>query len=605
MPNADSILSDRRMSAIAQLERELLEPWGARRLLKHELQSYKKRQFVDGWRLRLRFDDQVRQLNLLVRSDFPYVPLTIALVNGPKFLTWPHFEEDGVLCVWPDSVSFSSRNVIGVTKGLLSDVEELISKSAKGENRDNFLIEFHPYWNRSLGANATPFLSLLAPNAPSRLISVNRGTRRFVFGENEEVVESWLRNRFGSKQSVQCDKAAFLWLNRPLYPEEYPKTAKDVWGIARDLSVDASDLLEKLSEAETRRAVIMFGAESTNGPCLAGIMVGAPEHRSSTGKAVSSLNKGFRPGHVPASLLANRFWQASSPVRRSSVERIDSKWIHGRGEDDRQPSLVSQRVAVIGCGSVGAPIAVQLAMSGVGELRLIDPGKLESANTGRHPLGAKYVGKNKAMSLAEELKEKYPHILVDARPESWQDVMRREPGRLDSCNLIISATGDWGSEEELNDWNVNMGRAIPILYSWTEEHACAGHAVAIVKQGGCLECGFHNKGTPRLKVTNWLTETLKQEPGCGSLYQPYGPMELAYTITLGAGLALDVLLGKVTESTHHVWACREQFLTECGGEWNSEWLKLTGGDPRGGLVLTRPWRELSTCVGCSAKGMAA
>jgi len=61
------------------------------------------------------------------------------------------------------------------------------------------------------------------------------------------------------------------------------------------------------------------------------------------------------------------------------------------------PSVAS----VIGCGGTGFWTAVFLAMSGIKELILIDPDKLETSNLNRLPLEERHVGKNKTVIASE------------------------------------------------------------------------------------------------------------------------------------------------------------------------------------------------------------
>ena len=51
-------------------------------------------------------------------------------------------------------------------------------------------------------------------------------------------------------------------------------------------------------------------------------------------------------------------------------------------------NLDKKRVAIVGCGSVGSGITIQLAKAGIGELHLIDFDKMEVENIYRHTLGA-------------------------------------------------------------------------------------------------------------------------------------------------------------------------------------------------------------------------
>ena len=56
-------------------------------------------------------------------------------------------------------------------------------------------------------------------------------------------------------------------------------------------------------------------------------------------------------------------------------------------------------VTVIGCGGVGAWVAIDLAMSGVRKLTLFDHDKLEIHNLNRLPFSALNVGKPKTEVL--------------------------------------------------------------------------------------------------------------------------------------------------------------------------------------------------------------
>src|SRR4051812_39736412 len=78
--------------------------------------------------------------------------------------------------------------------------------------------------------------------------------------------------------------------------------------------------------------------------------------------------------------------------------------------------LIGSNVTVLGCGSVGAPVAVALAQAGVGRINLVDHDALAWANVGRHPLGAPSLGRNKAEALAAKLRSDFPHATFEAFP---------------------------------------------------------------------------------------------------------------------------------------------------------------------------------------------
>jgi len=158
------------------------------------------------------------------------------------------------------------------------------------------------------------------------------------------------------------------------------------------------------------------------------------------------------------------------------VNRVDAAWVHGRGHDPRQKDLADKHVVLAGCGSVGAPLAQQLAMAGVGRLTLVDPEALDWPNIERHPLGAKFVGQPKAKAMAEFLQENLPHLEIKGFVGTLAEFLESDAGSS-PAQLIISATADWTSERVLNLDHVDGQITCPILFTWTEPHACAGHAV--------------------------------------------------------------------------------------------------------------------------------
>ena len=67
-----------------------------------------------------------------------------------------------------------------------------------------------------------------------------------------------------------------------------------------------------------------------------------------------------------------------------------------------------KRVVIIGLGTVGSPIALELAGSGVRRFLLIDGDALEAANITKHVLKQEHIWQNKAEGMAEELRSIYP-----------------------------------------------------------------------------------------------------------------------------------------------------------------------------------------------------
>ena len=182
------------------------------------------------------------------------------------------------------------------------------------------------------------------------------------------------------------------------------------------------------------------------------------------------------------------------------------------------------------------------------------PGGSNLVDVGRHPLGADSVGYSKAEQLAKKLRTCFPHGKFDSKSEGFGEVLAKEPLLLLNSDLIVCATGIWTVEGTVNAWHRSGMGPSQVMYAWTEPHACAGHAVAVERSSACLQCQFTRLGDAKTNITDWGKSEPKHEPACGAVYQPYGPIELSWTTALASALALDCLLGKISTSTHRIWA---------------------------------------------------
>lgn len=79
--------------------------------------------------------------------------------------------------------------------------------------------------------------------------------------------------------------------------------------------------------------------------------------------------------------------------------------------------LRSACVGIAGAGGLGSNIAVMLARSGVGRLRIVDFDAVDASNLNRQHYFRQHLGRPKVDALAEQLRAIDPGIRVDARRE--------------------------------------------------------------------------------------------------------------------------------------------------------------------------------------------
>ncbi len=169
--------------------------------------------------------------------------------------------------------------------------------------------------------------------------------------------------------------------------------------------------------------------------------------------------------------------------------------------------LKSKKVTVFGLGCIGAPIVLELARAGVGELRVMDSDFVEPGNAIRWPLGFVVAGKQKVSAIDEFIRHNIPYSKVVCKygkvgavvfPDEFSEGMET-PGQmvdtiLEGTDLIIDATGEDGVNHFLSEQAQEKG--IPIIFVATTVGTWGGDIVRIIpgKTPGCWACyGFLQK----------------------------------------------------------------------------------------------------------------
>lgn len=111
--------------------------------------------------------------------------------------------------------------------------------------------------------------------------------------------------------------------------------------------------------------------------------------------------------------------------------------------------LKTARVAIVGCGSVGSKVAVQLARSGVGAFVLVDGDVLTAGNLVRNELDWRSVGVHKAPALGARLTEVNADCTFTVRtnPLGGQQsgtMAAATMAEIEKCDLIVDATAESG-----------------------------------------------------------------------------------------------------------------------------------------------------------------
>jgi molybdopterin/thiamine biosynthesis adenylyltransferase len=540
-------------------------------------------QFVAGWSAEIAHKGEKLVLHVLLDGQFPYTHIRIVLKSKDVYLKWPHVQRGGLLCL--PRLAAAVTNLEAVIAATIDAALRLIENCANPDYvTAEFRREFVSYWSRGEHNKAKTVFSLLdSSDQRARITAVWFGKLFTLVGETPDQVRNWCKNRFGDDGAWEIAEGIFGFLDQAPAPP-FPELPVDLFTLLAGHSPEAAALFDALPIEE--RVAVVLGADSPTGVGLIAMRIERPR-----------LN-GFRKGKAVNAATKATLWKCRQ-LKRESVERIDSAWVHGRGHNKEQPVLERSSVLLLGCGSLGSQVAVRLAQSGVGTMRLVDPQPLEPANVGRHALGIDSVPRSKARALAAELQRRFPHMrAIEGFSETWQAVLAKRPEIFEQASLIVACLGEWGADGQLGEWQAQCGR--PIVYGWLDEEGVAAHALALPGSTPALTCILDEDGNLRVPETEWVRDGLIQaEPACGTLFQPYGALDVAHAEVLVSRLCIDFLTGSAKPPVHRVHAGSTAQIVEAGGTWSKPHLSKRPVDFAGPFVYERPIEACGACTVCT------
>ncbi len=157
-----------------------------------------------------------------------------------------------------------------------------------------------------------------------------------------------------------------------------------------------------------------------------------------------------------------------------------------------QKRLKNAKVLCVGAGGLGSPALLYLAAAGVGTLGVIDFDVVDESNLQRQIIhGQSDVGRPKALSARDSIKEVNPYITVVVHEESLDsdNVMEIFAG----YDLIVDGTDNFATRYLVNDACVLLGKP----YVWGSIYRFDGQAsVFWAEYGPCYRCLYPEPPPP-------------------------------------------------------------------------------------------------------------
>jgi len=226
--------------------------------------------------------------------------------------------------------------------------------------------------------------------------------------------------------------------------------------------------------------------------------------------------------------------------------------------------LEDKCVSLAGLGALGGDIAIELAKSGVGQIRGLDFDHVEAGTIVRWPAGLTAVGRLKTGYMTQRIAADYPYTDFEAYPlllgGSTFGQEPREASELDALNrfldksdLLIDATAEIGVQQALAFQANSLG--LRQLFVSATEGAQGGLVANIDPSvGGCWLCLQRQIEDGSIPIPAHAEPLTLQPRGCTSLTYTGSGFDLLPVIAQAVRVAAATLAG-VSEPGSTAFVC--------------------------------------------------
>lgn len=513
----------------------------------------------------------VAGVRIVLPPDFPASPCKL-YVDKSYFLKLPHVEADGHVCLGIESIPEDYEDpVSAVTRALTTLNTQLL-----GPARDSSWIEaqFHSerasYWAHYCGSRRkardrrpVPKLTyvdigavgLWAEGFIAAYIPAKSKHRRYSLqvaaASPSDPQELAARHRWADGTFVRGE-ALFVRLpdNERWTPSTWP-TSFEALKMLIDRATNHECSLEKWANRASRA------------------------HKTSAGKrAQCNPDSRLPPGQVPLLVLIEHdgvmfgyqifgaaVWLLQPPsIEPVNITRVDADWALAR---DHSLGLLQarreKRVLLLGCGSLGSPLAKALARSGVGHLDIVDAQLMGAENTSRHALGMRDVGRSKADALAQQLRQDIPGLIVHgylADASMWATT-NCKPGMYD---MVVECTAESSVRTFISHMRTSLFGEAPIVHAWTEPLCSAGHVVLTQPD---VAWPAEDPADTLVNASDLSArDTRVKLPACSDGFHPYGAADIELVAAFAAERVIGILNDMQQTSTVWSWVRSSAYFEE-------------------------------------------
>lgn len=472
-----------------------------------------------------------------ISHNFPLKYPKFYVADKSMFLRYPHIEQFNNkinahgICLNAEEDKLYYESPYDLLCDSYNRLREFLNKIENDEfNKNEIFDEFDSYWCSARG-KVHYNKDLITKYKSFKLLDayiVKTKTQELLFIEEENFIK-----QFSKSTNYEYSKNKILYINFEKELENnIPKTYDDLRNLIIKLGYLSN--LQKIKKIKNVVHAILFSFNIPNTKEIHYSAIYFDEKKST--QIVNFINPFLNKEN------------ANKEIYGISAMDISNSRLYKRGGTLMNVNVnkKGKKIAIVGCGSVGAALAHKLIKIGCNNIVLIDPETLSSNNIARHLLGMEYLEQNKALALKIYLEKQFLDININA----IDDYVENQFGKLIECDLIITALGSDANhiEEKIIRDAIN-GKSKPVISCWFEATASIGHSLLFDNTCNGKSFDINNLFKEITFLDEKATsEFIKSDVGCNSNYMPYTYLNANIHLNHFANMIIKYLLDEKIET---------------------------------------------------------
>lgn len=483
------------------------------------------------------------QVRCEIPDAFPYVFPKVVLVDESIRLcsTIPHRFTDHSLCLFDNEMAKPDfRYPNQILLATIQQAEKVIREGIQGSNKKDFDEEFLEYWN----TNSTDTVySFINEQVGIHEISVAEVDKHFYVADKDEELRQRLQVIHQNDEKVFY-KGLFVAVR-----EVFPKQAtmnnifKELYKVLSESEkTQFLKLIIPILEEDVLLIVLSIHPYAGADACLIALNLKISfQNLEPSLRSVSSLDETSCINYQKTSTAKIRVLDCSQ------------KRLFSRGSYHCEKKLES--VSVIGCGSLGGTLAVQIASLGANSFVLVDNDVLAIENIARHVCGFFYLGYSKTIGLSLLLRLHNPNISCFINETNAFALDAESFARINTTGILFVAASNLPLEAFLLEKRKKREITVPIVLCWVEPFCYAAHMLYVGDPKSGIDVFVDEVSMKyKLSVIDNSEDFIIHEAGCQSGYVQYSGLDVQQYLSRCLRELMQVIKIEGESNNYHlVW----------------------------------------------------